>query len=153
MQILCERRAAIVAEAESWIGTQFQPHARVKGAGVDCLHLLAEVYQRAGAIEAVAVPHYPPDWHLHRDAERFLDGLAGYAREIEGPPNGPDPLPGDIALFRYGRVFSHGAIVVAWPSLIHANFMAKAVTWGDAGLAPLQGREVRFFTVFRGENP
>ena len=137
------RRAAVIAEAESWLRTPFHHHAAVKGAGVDCLHLLAEVYQRAGIVNAVAVPHYPPDWHLHRDAERFLDGLEAYAREIEGPPQ-----PGDIALFHYGRVFSHGAIVIAWPRLIHANFQARAVTWGDATLAPLAGREARFFTVF-----
>jgi cell wall-associated NlpC family hydrolase len=145
------RRAAVVAEASEWIGTPFHHHAAVKGAGVDCLNLLAEVYRRAGVIEKVAIPHYPQDWHLHRDAERFLDGLRAHAREIAGPPDGPDPLPGDIALFRFGRCFSHGAIVVAWPRLIHANFMAKAVTWGDAGLAPLAGRPARFFTVFEGD--
>ncbi|MGH7089087.1 MAG: hydrolase [Stellaceae bacterium] len=142
------RRAAVIAEAESWIGTPFHHHAAVKGAGVDCLNLLAEVCRRAGVLGAIDIPHYPQDWHLHRDAERFLDGLMQYAREIEGPPQ-----PGDIALFRFGRVFSHGAIVVAWPSLIHANFMAKAVSWGDAGLPPLAGRPVRLFTVFAGESP
>jgi NlpC/P60 family putative phage cell wall peptidase len=136
------RRAAVVAEAESWIGTPFHHHARIKGAGVDCLHLLAEVYERAGLIAHVAPEHYPADWHLHRDAERFLDGLTRYAREIEGPPD-----PGDVALFRFGRVFSHGAIVVAWPRLIHANFAARAVCWGDAGLEPLASRPARFFTL------
>jgi hypothetical protein len=30
------------------------------------------------------------------------------------------PEPGDIALFRYGRCISHGAIVLAWPRVIHA---------------------------------
>lgn len=140
------RRAAVVAEAESWIGTNFHHAARVKGAGVDCLHLLAEVYARCGLIEHVEPGYYPADWHLHREAERFLDGLLRYAREIAGPP-----LPGDVALFRYGRVFSHGAIVVAWPRLIHANFAAGCVCWGDAEAEPLKGRPVRFFSVFQAE--
>lgn len=118
----------------------------MKGAGVDCLNLLNEVYRACGLIARIDIPHYPQDWHLHRDAERFLDGLMRYAREIDGPPE-----PGDIALFRFGRCFSHGAIVTAWPVLIHANFMAKAVTWGSAALAPLDGREVRFFSILGGE--
>jgi cell wall-associated NlpC family hydrolase len=137
------RRAAIVAEAVSWIGTPFHHEARVKGAGVDCAMLLAEVYERAGIVGRIEIPHYPPDWHLHRDAERFLMRLLEHAREIAGPPQ-----PGDVALFRYGRCFSHGAIVVAWPRVVHANFLARAVTWGDARLAPLEGRAVKFFTVF-----
>jgi cell wall-associated NlpC family hydrolase len=136
-------RLAIVAEASEWIGTPFHHEARVKGAGVDCAMLLAEVYERAGIVSHIEIPHYPPDWHLHRDAERFLARLLEHAGEINGPPEA-----GDVALFKYGRVFSHGAIVVAWPRLIHANFAARAVTWGDATLAPLVGREVKFFTVF-----
>src|SRR5262249_43477037 len=50
MTELDPRRAAVVAEAESWIGTPFHHAARVKGAGVDCLMLLAEVYERAGIV-------------------------------------------------------------------------------------------------------
>ncbi|HEV2337096.1 MAG TPA: hydrolase [Stellaceae bacterium] len=137
-----KRREAVIAEARGWIGTPFHHEARVKGSGVDCLMLLAEVYERAGVVAAVSVPHYPADWHMHRDAERYSEGLGFYAREIAGPP-----LPGDIALFKFGRVFSHGAIVVDWPRLIHA-YWALGVVWGDAKLYPLRGREVRFFTPF-----
>src|SRR5947207_15287704 len=104
------RRAAIVAEAISWIGTPFHHAARVKGAGVDCLMLLAEVYERAGIVPHVEPPFYVPDWHLHRDAERYLDGLGRYAHAIDTRPE-----PGDIALFRFGRTFSHGAVVIEWP--------------------------------------
>jgi cell wall-associated NlpC family hydrolase len=138
-----ELRAAVLEEARGWIGTPFHHEARVKGAGVDCAMLLAEVYERAGLIGRIDIPHYPPDWHLHRDAERFLARLAAHAREIAGPPE-----PGDIALFRYGRCFSHGAIVIDWPQVVHANFLARAVTWGDATREPLRGRAVKFFSVF-----
>jgi NlpC/P60 family putative phage cell wall peptidase len=135
-------RAAIVAEAESWIGTPFHHAARVKGAGVDCLMLLAEVYERAGITPRLEPPFYVPDWHLHRDAERYLEGLASHAREIAGPP-----LPGDIALFRFGRTFSHGAIVTRWPRLVHA-YWNIGVVYGDATLYPLDCRPVRFFSPF-----
>ncbi len=86
-----------------------------------------------------------PDWHMHRDAERYMEGLLGYARPIDGPP-----LPGDIALFRFGRTFSHGAIIVEWPRLVHA-YWAIGVVWGDATLHPLKDRPVRFFSPFHNE--
>ena len=135
-------RAAVVKEAESWIGTPFHHAARIKGAGIDCLMLLAEVYERAGVIARIDPPFYVPDWHLHRDAERYLEGLTRYAREIAAPP-----LPGDIALFRFGRTFSHGAIVTAWPRLIHA-YWSIGVVQGDATLYPLAARPVKFFSPF-----
>jgi cell wall-associated NlpC family hydrolase len=104
--------------------------------------LLAEVYQRAGVVAPIEPPFYVPDWHLHRDAERYMEGLLNYACEIAGPPQ-----PGDIALFRFGRTFSHGAIVTAWPRLVHA-YWNIGVVHGDATLYPLAGRPVKFFTPF-----
>lgn len=136
-----DRRASVVTEAETWIGTPFHHAARVKGAGVDCLMLLAEVYERAGVAGHIEPPFYVPDWHLHRDAERYMQGLLRYARPTD------QPEPGDIALFRFGRTFSHGAIVARWPRLIHA-YWSIGVVWGDATLYPLATRPVRFFTPF-----
>jgi NlpC/P60 family putative phage cell wall peptidase len=134
-------RTAIVAEAETWLGTPFHHQGRVKGAGVDCAMLLAEIYHRCGLVPYVDPGYYPPDWHLHRDAERYLEKLLPYAHELAGPPK-----PGDVAVFRYGRTYSHGAIVVAWPQVIHA-YWQRGVVWGDATLYPLAGRPVRFFGV------
>ena len=142
MSDIAALRRAVVREAESWIGTPFHHAARVKGAGIDCLMLLAEIYQRAGVCGHIDPPFYVPDWHLHRDAERYSEGLLDYAREIAGPPE-----PGDIALFRFGRTFSHGAIVTCWPRLIHA-YWAIGVVHGDATLHPLKSRTARFFTPF-----
>lgn len=136
-------RARVVAAAETWLGTPYHHAGRVRGAGVDCLMLLAEVYAAAGIIAPVtAVPHYPPDWFQHRDEERYLAGLTAHAREISGPPRA-----GDAAVFCFGRTFSHGAIVTAWPRLIHA-FVRTGVVRGDATKAPLAGRAVRFFDPF-----
>ena len=134
-------RDAVVAEAASWIGTPFHHAARVKGAGVDCLMLLAEVYERTGVVAHIRPPFYVPDWHLHRNAERYLEGLLHYARPLDGPPRA-----GDIALFKFGRTLSHGAIVTEWPRLIHA-YWAVGVVGGDARLYPLSNRAVRFFTA------
>jgi NlpC/P60 family putative phage cell wall peptidase len=134
-------RTAVAEEAETWIGTPFHHAARIKGAGVDCLMLLAEVYERAGVSGRIDPPFYVPDWHLHRDAERYMRGLLQYARPVSRPE------AGDIALFRFGRTFSHGTIVIEWPRLIHA-YWSIGVVWGDATLYPLAERPVRFFTPF-----
>jgi cell wall-associated NlpC family hydrolase len=139
---MTDPRQAVVAETQTWLGTPFHHQGRVKGAGVDCAMLLAEVFERCGLVGRVDPGYYPPDWHMHRDAERYLDRLLDHARELVGPPR-----PGDVAVFRFGRTFSHGAIVIAWPRLIHAYWAARQVVWGDATLYPLAGREVKFFGV------
>jgi cell wall-associated NlpC family hydrolase len=135
-------RSMVLAEAQTWLRTPYHHMGRVKGGGTDCLMLLAEVYRNAGVISYIDVPFYPPDWHLHRDAERYLEGLMHYAREIEPPPR-----EGDIAVFKFGRCFSHGAVVVSWPSLIHAWWDAGVVC-GVADQPPLSSRPVRFFDPF-----
>jgi NlpC/P60 family putative phage cell wall peptidase len=134
-------RASVIAEAETWLGTPYHHMGRVRGVGCDCLTLLAEVYHAAGVVPAIEIPHYPPDWHLHRSVERYLDGLLGYASEVG------TPRPGDVALFRFGRCFSHGAVVTEWPQLIHA-WHAGGVMRGDATQPLLAGRKVRFFDPF-----
>src|ERR1700733_1848357 len=111
-----EQRQRVVSVARSWLGTPYHTGGRVKGnqGGIDCLTLLAEVFAEAGLVDRVPIPYYPHDWHLHRDTERYLEGLLKYTHEIAGPP-----LPGDITLWKFGRCFSHGAVVTSWPQVIH----------------------------------
>lgn len=152
------QRAAVVAEARSWIGTPYHHEARVKGrqGGVDCAQLLIGVFSAPGVglIEPMSVPHYPPDWHLHRDAERYLGTVLQHAYEIPGPP-----LPGDVVVWRFGRCFSHGAIVIEWPLIVEARLgigtvltnikVDKALAFiGERG--PEQGRvrPKRFFSYW-----
>ena len=136
------KRVAVTREAETWLGTPYHHMGRVKGAGTDCLMMLAEVYEAADVVPHIEVPFYSPDWNLHRDAERYLEGIMGYAREIPGPPQ-----PGDVALFKFGRCFAHGAIVIEWPRLIHA-WHSAGVLYADAEQPQLAGRPVRFFDPF-----
>jgi cell wall-associated NlpC family hydrolase len=136
------QRSLVIAEAETWLRTPYHHMGRVKGGGTDCLMLLAEAYEAAGVIPHFDVPFYPPDWNLHRAAERYLEGVMRYAREIGGPPK-----RGDVAVFKFGRCFAHGAIVVAWPRLIHA-WHNTGVVYVDADQPPLTGRPVRFFDPF-----
>jgi cell wall-associated NlpC family hydrolase len=155
------RGGCVVAEAVSWLRTPYHHMARVKGAGADCLTLLAEVYEKAGVIPHVEVPFYPPDWNLHHDAERYLEGVTRYAREIPycadnaplgvrvsgGAALGREPQPGDVAVFKFGRCFAHGAIVLSWPRLIHA-WHSAGVVYADATQGQLARRPVRIFDPF-----
>jgi cell wall-associated NlpC family hydrolase len=152
MRNIESERQAVVAEARSWLRTPYHHMGRVKGGGVDCATLLAEVYARAGVAPALEIPFYPPDWHLHRNAERYLEFILGHAQEIAGLP-----APGDVALWRFGKCFSHGGIVVDWPLIIHA-YSGKGCVHKAAWLSRLSegrrdragahdARPVRFFTL------
>lgn len=108
-------RLAVVQEALTWLGTPWHHQGRVKGAGVDCAMLLAECYEAAGLTTRVEPEPYPQDWHLHQGEELFQQEVERHAAKVDRTP-----LPGDIVLYRFGRTASHGAIVVAWPQVIHA---------------------------------
>lgn len=134
-------RAKVVQEALSWVGTPYHPHGRIKGVGVDCAMLPAEVYAAAGVIPAMEVEHYPIDWHLHRDEERYLRYVEPYARLTS------TPLPGDLVMYRWGRCFAHGAIVLQWPNIVHA-VVNEGVTRALGNAGRLADREVRFYTLW-----
>lgn len=113
------QRQDVVQAAITWIGTPYHHMARVRGAGADCITFLAGAFEQGRAMPRIDIPHYPPDWHMHRDVERYMEGLLSYCTE-QPPIEERTPEPGDIVLFRIGRTFSHGALVEAWPNLIHA---------------------------------
>jgi len=139
------RRRAIVAEAQAWLGTRFHHMQCLKGAGVDCLGLIYGVYRAVGLVGEVKIPFYRPDFMHHRSGEDYLEGLLQYGRVVERAE------PGDVALFRYGRVFGHGAIVVEWPRLIHAFAERGEVCWGDGEQGRLAGhRPIVFVSMFEG---
>ncbi len=120
-------RAKVVTEALTWLGTPYHHHARVKGAGVDCGMFIAEVLERTGVLPHLEPGAYDTDWHLHRGEEKYLNMVSEHARKVD------QPQPGDIAMFRYGRCASHGAIVVQWPEVIH-SYYGLGVVFGNAEL-------------------
>ena len=122
-----EGRAALVAEARSWLGTPWRHRGRIRGAGVDCAQFVIGVYAGVGLIELIDTGEYPRDWHIHRDTERFLAHVMPFAREITAEQTGP----GDLVLCKIGRVYSHGVIVLDWPQGIHAAVNEGAVVLCD----------------------
>jgi cell wall-associated NlpC family hydrolase len=110
------QRAAIVAAARSWIGTPYHCQGDIKGIGVDCGMLLVRVFVDTGLCEPFDPRPYADDWYLHRADERYLGFVFDRTKEVAAP------LPGDVAVFRYGRCYAHGGIVTdADPlTIVHA---------------------------------
>ncbi|HLN23832.1 MAG TPA: NlpC/P60 family protein [Patescibacteria group bacterium] len=139
------QRAAVVAEARSWLRTPYHHMGRVKGVGVDCAMLPAEVYAACGLIPPQSVEFYPMDWHLHQTGERYLARVLSYAHEVA------EPSPGDMVMWRYGRCLAHGGIVVAWPRIIH-SVIGHGVLADDGASMSLnrvgRPRERRFYTLW-----
>lgn len=114
----------------------------VKGphGGVDCATLLKCVFRNAGIVQDFQVGTYSPQRFLHQSEEHYLEFVESYAREIdEGSAK-----PGDIVLYRIGKAYAHGAIIVdpGWPHIIHAYYAAHAVVRGIGNQGSL-GRPVR----------
>ena len=148
-----EARQRVVREAQGWIGTPYHPGARVRGpgGGVDCAQLPAAVYHGAGVIHAVPLTTYPRDWHMHRSEELYLAEVLRHAREVAQG----DPLPGDFLLYKVGRCWAHGAIVIEWPRIVHAVsgigvVMAHGLRDALGAAHPLAKMPRRHFTLWGG---
>lgn len=138
----------IVSEARSWLGTPWHhmgdEHAvAIKGVCVDCAMLLVEVFKAAGLVPLGFDPRpYSMQWHLHRDEEAFLGWLKDLADEVDAPEIG------DVVVWKFGRAYSHGGIVVgANGEIIHAYRDGKVVTLGHVSEGLLAAQPSKFFRV------
>jgi len=136
-----DERQRVIAEARKWLGTPWHHNARVLGAGVDCAQLLVAVYHAAGLIPDIDAGEYAPDWALHRSEERFLAMVSKYAVPVD------EGVPGDVVMYRVGRAFSHGGIVVDERTIIHACRERREVCIDDVDAGLFNGRKVRFYSV------
>lgn len=115
-----EERQKVVLEALTWVGTPYRIGADVKGSGIDCGMLLLRVFVDTGLFEPFDPRPYPEQWHLHQQEERYLDYANHFGEEVPAPPE-RRCLPADVVMFKYGKCFAHGAIVVADDYIIHSN--------------------------------
>lgn len=144
-RVEAEERAAVIREARAWVGTPYHAHGRLKGIGVDCGNLLCCVYENAGMVGAIDPGHYPTGWHLHRSEELFLDWI----RRAGGKPvvNG-SVRPGDLAVWKFGRTYSHGGILVDPTGRVVHSFLQAGVIETSLHEEPLASRPVLFFTLW-----
>jgi len=138
-----EQRARVAALTREWIGTPYRNNARLKGTGADCT-FFAVVYAEAGLIPALDIEHYSPQFGLHRSEERYLEAVLAHAVETD------TPQMGDVALYKWGRVFSHGGVVVdpGWPTIVHAEANARFVIEANGEGGRLGDAPRKFFTLW-----
>ena len=135
-----EQKQSVVTEVHSWLGTPYHHQGGIKGVGVDCAYLLIRVFHNCGLIPDIDPRPYPMDWHLHRSEERYLSGVLDHAEKVD------DPQPGDVALYQFGRCISHGAIVIDWPTIIHAH-KGEGCVLADGNGGYLEGRLAGFWRL------
>lgn len=136
------QRDTIVAAARQWSGTPYHHRACVPAVGVDCLMLIVAAYTTAGLLPVgLEIPAYSPDIMFHADDHSYLEAVLSYCDEVD------TPRPGDLALWKFGKSFSHGGIVTAWPQIIHAYVLyGEVVEMNALEDSRLARREVRFFS-------
>ena len=147
-----EQRAAVVAAAHSWIGTPYHHAADVKGHGVDCAMLLVRVYCDLSIVEPFDPRPYTRDWFLHRDEEKYLGHLTSRTHEVR-----PSMVaPGDIVVFRIGRLYAHAGIVsrTAPLAIIHAFAPARFVIEDFVEASELRDKlkTAKFSSFWGGDN-
>lgn len=139
-------RLAFIAEAKAWLGTPFRDQADIKGGGVDCAMLLVRCAVDTGLVPRLDPRPYAPQWHLHRSEEKFLDIVSKIGKEVSR-----EPIPGDVIVYRVGRCFSHGGIIIENPCssseavahkgthVLHAYYKTQHVS-----ISPLHEVELAF---------
>lgn len=139
-----EARARVVEVAHSFLRTPHRDCAAVKGHGVDCATMIAMVFQEAGIEKPFPIPTYSPQWFLHRSEELYINEVLLRADEIMED----QAKPGDLVVYKFGRCFAHGAIIIepGFPSIIHAYKTAGYVVLGSGVTGYLHDRPRRFFS-------
>lgn len=146
-------RAAVIIEGLSWVATPFKDCSDVKGPSgcVDCAMLLVRVHVDTGILEPFDPRPYPPTWLLHRDDELFL----GWIRDKLGGREVKAPRVGDCLVYKFGRCFSHGAILINRDEVVHAFVKSRMVQISRrdeqelAWIADGMPRPVKYFEVPR----
>jgi cell wall-associated NlpC family hydrolase len=109
------RRNLVVAEALSWLGTPYGHRQATKGLAADCALFPVRVYQSIGVLGAVEIPEYSEQWFLHHAEECYIDAiLAAGATETDALD------PANFVVWKFGLAYSHGAIIVDWPGVVHS---------------------------------
>jgi NlpC/P60 family putative phage cell wall peptidase len=138
-------RAAIVAEARSWIGTPYRHQASIKGIGCDCLGLVRGVWRTFYGDEPEAVPPYAPDWAEAANDEPLVEAGLRHLIAVDRSAF----APGDILLFRWRARLAakHAAIVTAADRMVHAHDGACVA---EVAIAPWWRRRLAYAFRFPG---
>jgi cell wall-associated NlpC family hydrolase len=135
------QRELIIAEARRWLRTPWMHRQRCLGAGVDCVMLLAEVYESSGVIPHVEPEYYPIDVMHHRGGEPVIAWLDRLAAETASPQ------PGDVVVYKFGHSYSHAGILIGNEQIIHAFRAYNQVVISSIDEGQLAGRPRKFYSM------
>ena len=122
--------------AESWIGTPFVPYAAIRGAGVDCVNLCAELLRSSCfPVEKGGWPRYSIDGGKHNRESQLIAWLDSHKlfqpvwnrAATASPYTAAHAMPGDVLCFRLGRSAHHAGLLVAGTKFIHCLFGRKVM--------------------------
>lgn len=115
---IIERRAALLAHLDLWIGTPYRHQMSACHQGTDCLGLVRGAWRFCEGAEPQPIPPYTPDWVEEKGAEPLLHAAATHliARDAAALQ------PGDVLLFRVARMgpAKHCGIYVGGERFVHA---------------------------------
>lgn len=145
-----ERASLVVEEARSWIGTPYHHMGNVKGEGVDCGMIVIEVFSKLGAFPWFDPRPYSRQFHFHKDVEWYLSLLQ------ERGPETPEPVVGGVAIWKVGRLYSHGGIITGAvpyknrlaPVVVHAHAGAEFCLEEAIDKGPLARADVKYFDLW-----
>lgn len=113
-----ESQEALLAAAGRWIGTPFHAHAKLRGIGVDCIHLAAELMRETGHLPFYEFPSYEIDAGHHLERSMIEDWLGHHPGYQRFNPKAENAMIGDLFCYRL-RVAHHIAVCIGWPHGIH----------------------------------
>lgn len=105
--------------AQTWVGTPFCPRGAVKGAGVCCHGLVAEIYAEAGWLRGVVVPDGVAAHARANNTAPMLEWMRGAGAKWFAAAD--DAQPGDLLVIRFTHVPHHLAMVLRGRRAIHAS--------------------------------
>jgi cell wall-associated NlpC family hydrolase len=139
------QRQQVVAAALTWCGTPYRQLGHTKGerGAIDCSMLLVAAFVEGRVFEPFDPRPYPANWMLSQGEERYLAWLDGIGGRTEGPLK-----PGDVTAYKFGRCFSHSAIIVDDAYMVHAYATARKCIKTERNYLPLARRPTVSFDMW-----
>lgn len=119
------KREEVIRVAETWIGTRWVHQASCKGAGTDCIGLIAGVADECGSEEAHAFL-CTPEWRrygrnpqadmMFEMCDRLMDRIPSHTAEIA-----------DVLMFRQEKHPMHFGFIAPDNQMIHAWAVVRKV--------------------------
>ncbi|EDX80363.1 putative phage cell wall peptidase, NlpC/P60 family [Brevundimonas sp. BAL3] len=137
------RRADVITEARTWIGTPYHHQASLKGVGCDCLGLLRGVWREIVGEEPEAPPAYTRDWAEALGRETLAEAAGRHLTPLDVT----QARPGDVVLFALSDATpaKHCAILTAPGRMIHA---IETYAVAEVALGPWWRRRLRYAFAF-----